>query len=67
MAFVQKSLNLIGYQGDKKGKFYKIVKNSSVMVYVYLANSQVSVYRTIGLFGIENLYSDIFMECLYTI
>ena len=27
--FVSKSLNLIGYQGDKKGKFYKNVKKSS--------------------------------------
>ena len=36
-----KSPNLICYQGDKKGKFKK-------NVLLYLANSQVSVYRTTG-------------------
>ena len=41
------SLNLIGYPWGKKGKFKKkCLKN--LLLWLYLANSQVSVYRTIG-------------------
>ena len=43
---LSKSLNLIGYQGDKRVNFRKRLKN--LLLWLYLANIQKSVYRTIG-------------------